>query len=202
MKEIVVPEIETERLLLRQATSNDLDDWAARVFADLEVIRYMPKRDMTPYARAERALDMYNMLWAQHKVGGWIITDKVNRQLIGSCEIEYLDETDEYELGYALGKAYWGTGIATEAAQAATRFGFEYAELDRIIAVVVPENTASWRVLEKIGFVYEKKAHYYDLNIVYYAIERGQFQPRNSFFRVHEYGTHLGEIPGPGEEVG
>jgi len=76
-------------------------------------------------------------------------------QLIGSCEIEYLDETDEYELGYALGKAYWGQGIATEAAQAAVRFGFESAKLDRIIAVVVPENIASWRVLEHVGFIYE-----------------------------------------------
>ena len=72
---------------------------------------------MTPYTRAERALNNYSRLWTQHKVGGWVITDKVNGQPIGSCEIEYLDETDEYELGYALGKAYWSKGIATEAAR-------------------------------------------------------------------------------------
>lgn len=184
MNESLIPNIETERLVLCPPTTAHLKDWADRVFADPEVIRYMPARDMTPYARAERALNLYNRLWERHPVGGWVIIDKVDDQFIGSCEIEYLDETDEYELGYALGKAYWGKGIATEAARAATRFGFEYGELDRIIAVVIPENTASWKVLEKIGFVYEKEAHYYDLDVVYYAITPDLFQDNSSFFRV------------------
>jgi len=184
MTTLTVPEIETKRLRLCQATSAHLNDWAERVFADSEVIRYMPKREMTPYARAERALNNYNRLWTQHKMGGWVITDKVDGQLIGSCEIEYLDETDEYELGYALSKSYWGKGIATETARAVTRFGFESVRLDRIIAVVVPENTASWRVLEHVGFIYKKKAHYYDLVVVYYAITRNTFKTDNSFYRV------------------
>lgn len=181
-----MPDIETERLMLRRPTIAHLDDWANRVFSDPKVIRYMPKRDMTPYERAERALKVYNKLWAQHGIGGWVITDKIDGQFIGSCEIEYLDETDEYELGYALSRSFWGRGIATEAARAATRFGFERAKLERIIAVVVPENTASWRVLEHIGFVYERDAHYYDLDVVYYAITRDQFQSDNTFYRVHE----------------
>jgi len=184
MSTLTIPEIETERLMLRQATKVHLNDWAERVFADSEVIRYMPKRDMTPYARAERALNNYDKLWTQHKVGGWVITDKVDGQLVGSCEIEYLNETNEYELGYALSKAYWGKGIATETARAATRFGFESALLDRIIAVVVPENAASWHVLEHIGFVYEKEAHYYDLDVVYYAISRDKFRADDSFYRL------------------
>ena len=179
-----IPEIETERLVLREATTTHLADWAARVFADPDVIRYMPKREMTPDARAERALNNYTRLWTQHKIGGWVITDKVDGHLIGSCEVEYLDETDEYELGYALGKAYWGKGIATEAARAALRFGFESAHLERIIAVVVPDNTASWRVLEHLGLVYEKNTRYYDLEVVYYAIRRDQFQPDGAYYRV------------------
>ena len=186
MTPLSIPEIETERLMLHQATTGHLNDWAVHVFADPDVIRYMPKRDMTPYARAERALNNYNRLWTQHKLGGWVITDKVDSQLIGSCEIEYLDETDEYELGYALSKAYWGKGIATEAAQAVVRFGFESANLERIIAVVVPENAASWRVLEHIGFVYEKNARYYDLDVVYYAMKHDQFRPSDSFYRLNE----------------
>ncbi len=169
MNKVIVPEIETERLMLRQATKDRLNEWAERIFSDPEVLRYMPKRDMTPYERAERAFNIYNELWKHHNVGGWVIINKVDGQLIGSCEIEYLDETDEYELGYALGKAYWGNGFATEAARALTRFGFESAQLERIIAVVIPENIASWRVLEHIGYVYEKKARYYDLDVVYHG---------------------------------
>jgi RimJ/RimL family protein N-acetyltransferase len=184
MNPIKIPEIETERLGLRQATTNDLEDWAARIFADPDVIRFMPKRDMTPYARAERALNNYNRLWEQHKIGGWVVKDKINNQLIGSCEIEYLDETDEYELGYCYAKTYWGKGIASEAARAVVRYGFETAGLERIIAVVVPENKASWRALEHIGFAYEKMANYYDLDVVFYMLTRDQYQADDSFYRV------------------
>jgi ribosomal-protein-alanine N-acetyltransferase len=182
---ISIPKIETQRLILRQALATDLQDWANNIFAVPKVIQYMPKRDMTPLQRAERAFNNYNRLWEEHGIGGWIITNKQDGRFIGSIEIEYLDETCEYELGYCMGKDHWGKGIMTEAARAVVRFGFERAKLDRIIAVVIPENIASWRVLEHIGFVYEKKAVYYDLDVVYYAIMRDQFQPDNSFYRLY-----------------
>jgi RimJ/RimL family protein N-acetyltransferase len=180
----MIPEIETERLMLRQATLSHLTDWAAHIFADPEVIRYLTRRDMTPYARAERVLNNYYRSWTCHQVGGWVITDKVEGQFIGSCEIEYGDETGEYELGYALSKMYWGQGIATEVARAVTRFGFESARLERIIAVVAPENTASRQVLNHLGFVYEKEVHCYGLDVMCYGIRRNQFQPDGSFYRV------------------
>ncbi len=63
------------------------------------------------------------------------------------------------------------------------------ADLDdwcaRIFAVVVPENTASWKVLERIEFVCERQARYYDLDVVYYAIGPEQFRWDGSFSRVH-----------------
>jgi RimJ/RimL family protein N-acetyltransferase len=180
----MIPEIETERLRLCQPSLSHLNDWAARIFADPEVVRYLTRRDMTPYARAERILNNYHHSWTQHQVGGWVITDKVEDQFIGSCEIEYGAETGEYELGYVLSKMYWGQGIATEAARAATRFGFESARLERIIAVVAPENTASRQVLNHLGFVYEKDAYYYSLDVIYYGIRRHQFQPDGSLYRV------------------
>jgi len=180
-----IPEIETERLLLRRVTPADLDVWAERIFADPEVVRFMPKRDMTPLQRAKRAFNNYNRLWEARGIGGWVITDKNAGEFIGSVEIEYLDDTNEYELGYCLRKNYWGKGIATEAARAVVRFGFEKANLERIIAVVVPENTGSWKVLEHIGLVYEKNARYYDLDVVYYAITRDQFKADNSLYCVN-----------------
>lgn len=173
--------IETERLILRPPTNADLDDWASRVFADPEVIRYMPKRDMTPYARAERALMVSNENWTAHGYGGWIIRDKVDGQLVGSCDLDR-EELGEVELGYCLAKAYWGKGIATETAQAIVRFAFETLKLERLVAVVVPENIASWRLLENIGFKYEKKAHYYGWDVEYYGIRRDQFQYPDSFY--------------------
>lgn len=144
----------------------------------------MPKRDLTPLERAERALRKFDRSWSQHPVGGWVILDKTSKELIGHCEITYRDDTDEWELGYALTRSVWGHRIATESAEAATRFGFEQAGLERIIAVVAPENTASWKVLEKLGFLYEGDDVYYDLNIVYYAITRDRFQPSDAQYVV------------------
>jgi RimJ/RimL family protein N-acetyltransferase len=178
-----VPEIETERLLLRKITPDDLDEFAHRIFADPEVIRYMPKRDLTPRERAERALNVSNQNWLAHGYGAWLVTDKVDGQLIGACDFD-TEVMSDVELGYTLAKAYWGKGIATEVARAAVRFGFENLKLERIVAVVVPENKASWRVLERIGFIYEKKAHYYGFDVVYYVIKRDQFQPGNAFYRL------------------
>ncbi len=180
-----VPQVETSRTLLREATIDDLDEWASRVFADPEVVRYMPKRDLTPRARAERAYGVYSRLWAERPYGGWLITDKAGGELIGSCELEHLPDAGEVELGYALAKRYWGKGLASEVARAVTRFGFESANLERIMAVVVPENAASWRVLEKAGFAFEKNARYYDLDVAYYAITRERFSRDDSFYKVH-----------------
>jgi len=185
MAELSVPKIETARLLLRQITTEDIDEWGQRIFADPDVLRYLPKRDMTPQARAEWSFGIDQGAWQQYGYGGWLITDKADGQLLGDCFLEPPQELSEVELGYRIAKAYWGKGITTEAARAAVQFGFEHAKLERIVAVVVPENIASWRVLEHIGFVYEKKAIAYDLDVVYYAITPDKFQPGNSFYRLH-----------------
>ncbi len=61
---------------------------------------------------------------------------------------------DEIELIYALAKPYWGKGLATEAAQAMLRYGFEVFHLPRIYATVDPGNTASVTIIKKLGFYY------------------------------------------------
>ncbi len=179
-----VPQVGTSRLLLREAEADDLEAWAASIYADPEVVRYLPRREMTPLARAERTFARYTRLWAERPYGGWLVVDKVEGTLVGHCKLDYLPETDEVELGYALARRYWGRGLASEAARAATRFGFETAGLQRIMAVLLPENKASRRVLEKAGFVYEGNARYYDLDVAYYAISREQFSADGSFFAV------------------
>ena len=188
MNKDIVPRIETDRLLLREAMPEDLDEWAIITFADPDVIRYMPKRDMTPRERAERAMGVFNENWSKYSYGGWLVVDKTTGQILGECNLD--TEVGEVELGYSFAKKYWGKGYATEASRAAVRFAFERTDLDRIMAVVVPENTASWKVLEKIGFVYEREDHFYDLDVVYYAIRRDQFHPGNYFYRVLDQAGH------------
>ena len=64
-------------------------------------------------------------------------------------------EGHKAEIGYWLGKKYWGQGIMTEAVKLATKFGFEKLKLKRIYAYVFPWNKASMRVLEKAGYKLE-----------------------------------------------
>ena len=145
----------------------------------------MPNRDFDPIGRAERARKVSAENWSKHGYGAWLITDKNDGKVIGSCDFDSEEVSGGVEVGYAIGKAHWGKGIATETARAAIRFGFETAKMERIVGVVVPENTASWRVLDRLGFVYEKstKAYGWD-ELRYYILQSEEFQPDNSFYRI------------------
>ena len=74
-----------------------------------------------------------------------------------------------------MGKAYWGKGLATEAAQACLQYGFENVEVESIVAIVHPENLASQRVIEKLGMLFVDQAHYFGMDCYRYSIERSSF---------------------------
>jgi RimJ/RimL family protein N-acetyltransferase len=175
-----IPSVETTRLLLRPFTAEDLEDYARLIFADAEVMRYLPQRDLAPHERAARTLTVFAEHWAQHGFGAWAVTDKITGNFMGHCGLGPVPEAGEVEVLYSLGQAYWGRGIATEAARASVRFGFETANLARLIALAVPENIASRRVMEHLGFVHEKDTHYFGLDLVQYALERERFQPAHT----------------------
>ena len=178
------PEIETERLLLRQFKASDIDSWANQIFADPEVIRFLPRREMTAHERAERGFRAITEKWQKFGFGEWAVTDKENGDFIGHCGLNLLEETGEVEVDYALAKSCWGRGLATEAAYASLRFGFETAGLKRIIGFVFPENTASQRVLEHIGLSFENEGQYFGLWLLIYAIQREDFQIKGSLYQI------------------
>jgi [ribosomal protein S5]-alanine N-acetyltransferase len=181
-----IPGIETPRLLLRPFTSADLADYTRLIFADSEVMRYLPKRDLAPRERAERTIAIFTERWMEYRFGVWAVTDKVTGEFMGHCGLGPVPEAGAIEVLYSLGQAYWGRGVATEAARASVRFGFEQAQLDQLIALAVPENIGSRRVMEHLGFAYEKDAHYFGLDLVQYRLHRAQFQPDDSFFLLQQ----------------
>lgn len=181
-----IPDIETERLILRGPTEADLDDWVACIWADPEVMRYMPRMDDTPDVSAKAVLAGFTNAREQQQVGAWVITDKADGRFMGHCMLRYREALNDHELGYALGKAFWGKGYATETARAVARYGFEQASLERIFAVVIPENIPSARVLEHLGFAYEKDGVLYDLSVAFYGLGRKQFTPADTCYRLIE----------------
>ena len=167
--------VETARLLLRPVSMTDLDAFAA-MNADPDVMRYIG--DGKPQTREQTILRIYAILdhWDQHGFGLCAIVDKASEAFIGFCGLQYLDNTSEIEVGYRLAKRFWGAGLATEAATASLRQGFDVFGLDRIVAVVQPDNVASQRVLEKIGLRYVKDARFYKTDVKYYAVTREEYQ--------------------------
>jgi ribosomal-protein-alanine N-acetyltransferase len=179
-----MPEIETGRLRLRPFAPDDADVYYQRIFGDPDVTKYLRGRRSITRADMPALLTRLIDQWTQQGFGFWAVTDKSDGQLIGHCGLKYLDATTEIEIAYALAKSHWGRGFATEAARAVLRFGFEELKLDRIVAVAVPENAASRRVLEKIGLAFEKIDRYYDADLAYYTISRAQFQPGDATYRL------------------
>lgn len=179
-----IPRIETARLHLRAFTPNDLDD-LCRIFGDPEVMRYISGGKPRPREETEKGLLRTIEGWKKRGFGLWALTQKEHERVIGYCGLMPLEDTTEIEVAYGLAKSEWGRGFASEAAHASLRFGFEELKLERIVAVVNPENLASKRVLEKLGMVHTKNGHYYGAELMYYEMSGLDFHPNDALYVLH-----------------
>jgi RimJ/RimL family protein N-acetyltransferase len=170
-----IPEIETDRLRLRAFTPGDLDDLYL-VFGDAEVMTYISGGK--PRTREATRTGLLRTIegWRERGFGLWAVVEKDTGRVIGYCGLIFLEGTTEIELAYGLAKSSWGKGLATEAARAGLRFGFEELKLERIVAVVNPQNIPSQRVLEKLGMKYTRNAHHYDADLMYYEISKQDYR--------------------------
>ena len=166
-----MPEIETTRLRLRYFSQDDLDDLFC-IYSNPEVMKYVGSARTKDETQA--ALISMISHW-KHGFGMWAVIYKQSGKIIGRCGLCFLDNTPQVELGYALDKPFWNMGLATEASRASLKYGFEEVRLERIVGIAKPENIASQRVMQKVGMKYEKNAHYYNSDVVYYALDRADY---------------------------
>lgn len=171
-----MPEIETARLRLRHFSQNDFQD-LYRLYSDAEVMKYLSMRTRE---QTQASLSKQIQHWQQHNFGMWAVVERESGKIIGRCGLGFLDNTSEVGLGYVFDKSYWNRGIATEASKATLKYGFLEAKLERIVAIAKPENTASVRVIQKVGMTYQKSTRYYGHDVVYYAITRDEWQANNT----------------------
>lgn len=177
-------EIETERLKLRQFNMHDLDE-LYELYSNPKVMKYVGKCILTKTETEARILNIIEG-WEKNNFGMWAVVHKIANKMIGRCGLCFLDNTLEIELGYLLNPAYWHQGLATEAAKASLKYGFEELKLKEIVAIAQPENIASQKVMEKLGMKYEKDANYYQTNVVYYKIFRKEYHPDSSLYVLHK----------------
>lgn len=150
-----IPSMTTDRLLLRPFTDDDVD----RVTALLQ----SPEISATtldihhPYTREDAALwiGTHTREAEAGKLLTWAICRKDDGLLMGAFGIHLHGVHPRASIGYWLGIPYWNRGYTTEAARAVVAFGFDDLGLQRIEASCLFANTASARVLEKAGLVYE-----------------------------------------------
>ena len=101
--------------------------------------------------------------------------------MIGFGGYRFFHEPPELQLIYGLAPAYWGQGLAAEAARAMIRYGFEILRLDEIIASADAPNEASFRVMKKAGMTFQKRLLLDGLDTIYYVISRQDFEAIDSF---------------------
>jgi RimJ/RimL family protein N-acetyltransferase len=148
---MILPEIETARLKLRSYAESDIP----------ELVRLAGAREVA--ATTLRIAHPYNeqharefLVMAQDSDKAWFaIALRDSGQFCGGVGLRIEPEHSHAELGYWIGVPFWGNGYATEAAQAAVRYGFQDLQLRRIAAAVSTGNAASEKILVKLGMHHE-----------------------------------------------
>ena len=149
------PELETERLYLRKITEKDLDD-LYKLLSDPDVAKYEYFHPVKSDTETRRFIKRYETELMDLEEITWGLSLKESGRLIGTlCLGDFDDDARRAEIGYAVTKNFWGSGYATEAAEAVLKYGFEVMNLNRIEATVTPGNEGSLKVLRKLNFTLE-----------------------------------------------
>jgi RimJ/RimL family protein N-acetyltransferase len=149
--------LETDRLVLRRLERADLDDLHA-LYADPEIRRYLPEGTLTREETLEE-LEWFLDGHPEHpQLGLWATIHKPTNRFIGRCGLLpwTIAGRFEVEVAYMLAKAYWGQGLATEAARAIVHHACARLGYARLICLIDPANQASIRVAERIGMHLEQ----------------------------------------------
>jgi RimJ/RimL family protein N-acetyltransferase len=153
-------ELTTPRLLLRQWRDDDLDPLAP-MYADPEVMRYIRGGGVLNRAETAGYLAGMQRHWEEHGFGLFAAEVRETGELAGWVGLAvplFLPEVlPTVEIGWRLGRAYWGGGLATEGARAVLEFAFDDRKLDRLVSIRHVDNARSGRVMEKLGMTFDRR---------------------------------------------
>lgn len=112
--------------------------------------------------------------WDRHGFGLWIFRDAADGRFVGRGGIRHVEIVgkDEVEVAYALRAEAWGKGLATEMARASLALAFDSFGLPEVVAFTLPTNKASQRIMQKLGFAYEREFDYEGHPQVLYRLPR------------------------------
>lgn len=125
-----------------------------------DVVQYIPDTPRT-YVETREELEWFLHGHPEYtELGLWATIYRDTGQFIGCCGLLAwtIDGQHEVEVAFALSEAYWGKGLATEAAQNLVRYGFDHLDLSRLVCLIDHENKASIHLANTIGMTFEREA--------------------------------------------
>ncbi len=163
--------LETPRLVLNAWQAADWTQLRP-IATDPEVMRYItggvPWTDEQIQSFVARQVELYS----ERGFCRWKLLIKPALEMIGFCGVGHWRNFADPEIGWWLARPYWGRGLATEAARAALADALERTRLKRIVSIARPENTASTRIMEKLGLRFECEFESDGVRLVRYAVGR------------------------------
>lgn len=158
--------IETARIILRTEAPSDFDLWMAEINTP-QVREYL--RGVETPERVRETFDKAAKSQRKEGFSFWFIEDRANSRLLGCAGLKRADSDKlmpelrgELEIGWLLRQDAWGRGLASEAAHAAMAYAFAQCEAERVISLTSRSNTASWRIMEKLGMSYRPEWDFTD----------------------------------------
>jgi [ribosomal protein S5]-alanine N-acetyltransferase len=148
--------LETERLVLRRVGAEDAE-FVLELLNEPSFVANIGDRNVRTVAEARAYIaDRVEGSYARHGFGMYVVEAKDDRAPLGLCGLVKRDSLEDVDVGYAFLPRHWGKGYAVEAASAVLRYARETLAIPRVVAITMPDNESSIRVLERIGLRYDR----------------------------------------------
>lgn len=164
------PVLTTDRLRLRMLQDADFEPYAA-MHMDPEVTRFTVRAQLNRM-EAWRHLAVIVGHWHLRGFGMWGVEELDTGALVGRVGFHQPDGWPDFELGWTIGRNWWGQGYASEAAQRCLTYAFEEMDRDHVISLIDPLNVASIRVAERIGETLEGEWQHGEHRLLMYGARR------------------------------
>ncbi len=161
--------LETERLYLRQATADD-DAFILKLLNEPSWLRFIGDRHIRTQADARRYIsEILVPTYTRFGFGLYLVETKETAEPIGLCGLIKRDSLADVDIGFALLRRHWHRGYAFESACAVIQHARKTFALRRIVAITDPRNDASIKLLERLGFVYDRMVSFEKITLKLYA---------------------------------